>query len=298
LSERDWFYKNQDAGIMLGYAQEVGSEGMNDKAETGSIILDNQSVKVKVQMPSGRIQVTDDVAALTWTMKTGNACGYLWFEEQGKEKKYSLGHKGKRGVLFKTNYYTVRSDRVEDYHDVSLSGPLGDDPDTTVHIQYLLSTTYPVLDCRLWVTGAKQAALRRIEFPLGFNLPFTRNNHIYLPLELKLLKSPEHYSGQLPLWDPVEKENHQVAGSPFFILSQKKSEEQSIGAIGFLPHPLCQMQIRFTSLGRALTPVAPMPDEIGCTEQTPYRIRYQFFPSDDLQAIYWLCYEYLFTEHT
>ena len=265
---------------------------MTDKPESGAIQLDNQSIQVKILMPSGRFHVTDKVSGLQWSLAAGSGCGTLWFEENQAKTKYSLGHKGSQGVLFTTNYYSIRYDADDDFNEASLTGVLGDDPETTVTIRYLLSSTYPILDCFCHVDGKKADYVSKIVFPLGFQLPLSPQNHIFLPTALTVLKPLEQCGPQLPLWDPVEKENHQVAGSPFFILS-KRDNKKSSSCMGFMQDPLSLMEIQHTPPNRFLSSMTPKAQETGCSEDFPYKLRYQFFPSDDLRAVYWLCYEYL-----
>ena len=135
------------------------------------------------------------------------------------------------GVLFLVELYAVRAGDEEDFEEITLCGSLGDDPDSQITIQYLLSTSNPIIDCHLFLSGPVAESIRHLEFPAGIEFPLSPSNHLYLPLDLSLLRSLEECGPQLPLWEPVDKENHQVYGSPFVILTKTETEEKSAAAV-------------------------------------------------------------------
>ncbi len=262
-------------------------------AEKGSIQLDNQCIQVKILMPSGRFQVKDKVSGISWTMQPGRKSGSTLVKQPSGEREYIFGAKGKNGIQFKTNYYLKRLSGEDDFHDVSLSGIMGNDPNNTMTLRYLISTTFPVLNCFCFFKGDKMERIKKIRFPLGFQIPDSSLSHIYIPQDPEKYTQANTETLQNELWEPPKQEEHRVVGTPFFIATQKKDEEKSSGVIGFLQHPLSLLEIHRGMTGRFVTPSSARLDETGKSEDYPYHIRYQFVPTDDLEAITWLCWEHL-----
>ncbi|MDX9754370.1 MAG: hypothetical protein RBU29_10440 [bacterium] len=265
--------------------------------ETETLQFDNQCLLLSITIPSGCLHILDKISGIAWTTPAAS-CGNLVVQKVGQEKCYGLGQKGDTGVLFHVERYAVRAGDEEDFEEITLCGSLGDDPDSQITIQYLLSTSNPIIDCHLFLSGPVAESIRHLEFPAGIEFPLSPSNHLYLPLDLSLLRSLEECGPQLPLWEPVDKENHQVYGSPFVILTKTETEEKSAACIGYLHDPRCHWQIRLKPGLRSIVPTTAQPAETGYVENKPYTFRYQFFPSNQLQAIYWLCYEHLSKEGT
>ncbi len=264
----------------------------NKQPEKGSIQLDNQCIQVRIQMPSGRFHVTDRVSRVVWSMKAGNSSGQVVFRSGDTETEYRFGIKGKRGILFHKNYYMLRSADLEDFHDISLEGNLGDDKETKITIRYILSTTFPILNCYCYVSGRQEDKIHSIKFPLGLRLSDNENNNIWLPQSIADLKK-DNPDIDKELHHPTKNENHRVAGAPFFILTKRKSENKACGCIGFLQHPLSLLEIFSQKNERFVHPSSSRLDKTGKTIENPYYFRYQFVPSDDPHALSWLYKEYL-----
>ena len=264
----------------------------NKQPEQGSIQLDNQCIQVRIQMPSGRFQVTDKVSGVVWIMKPGHSSGQVVFHSGDAEAEYRFGIKGKRGILFHSNYYMLRSGDIEDFHDVSLEGHLGDDTETKITIRYLLSTTFPILNCYCYVSGKQADQLYSIKFPLGLRLPDTEKNNIWLPQSIADIKK-DNPDIDKELHQPTKNENHHVIGAPFFILTKLRTENKACGCIGFLQHPLSILEILSQKNDRFVHPSSSKLDKTGKTIENPYYFRYQFVPSDDAHALSWLYKEYL-----
>ncbi len=263
-----------------------------NKPEQGAIQLDNQCIQLRILMPSGRFHVTDKVSGAVWSMKAGNSSGMLTVLSEGGETLYKMGGHPKTGISFSKNFYMVRSTATEDYHDVSLSGTLGEDKNTLVTIRYLLSTTFPVLNCFCYVSGMQAEQVQKIQFPLGLRSIEDENHRVLLPQEIKPISS-EIDSEVDPLWEPPTDREHRIVGSPFFILTQRLTPEKSGGCIGFLQHPLSMLEIHQGKQERFVHPLSSRLDVTGKSEKKPYSFRYQFVPSDDLEALSWLYKEYL-----
>ncbi len=295
---------------------------MNNQIKEGSIELDNQSIVVRILMPSGRVHVTDKVTGYIWSMHPGNKSGEAVLN-QGDEprenktvgavlepplhpvlnqeegpKEYKFGISGKRGIQFTKNYYMMRSTGEEDFHDVSLTGNLGDDPSTNISIRFLISTTFPVLNCFCYTEGPRSGEVDKISFPLGWHLPDSFENHIYLPHTLEDFLKMEFDNMQERLWEPSPQEEHRIVGSPFFIATKgnPSDSEKSCGVIGYHHHPLYMLEIRRGRKGRFATSTSARLDETGKSETNPFHIRYQFVPTANLKAISWLCWEQLMTQ--
>ncbi len=264
----------------------------NKQPEEGSIQLDNQCIQVRILMPSGRFQVTDKVSGVVWNMKTGHSSGQVVFRSNDTDAEYRFGIKGKRGILFHSNYYMLRSTDTEDFHDVSLEGDLGDDKETKITIRYLLSTTFPILNCYCYVSGKQEDQLYSIKFPLGLRLADNENNHIWLPKSIADIKK-DNINIDEELHQPPKNDNHRVVGAPFFILTKRKANYKSCGCIGFVQHPLSIFDIFNEKNERFVHPSSSRLDKTGKTIAKPYYFRYQFVPSDDPHALSWLYREYL-----
>ncbi len=262
------------------------------KPEPGAIQLDNQSIQVRILMPSGRFQVTDKVAGVVWTMKTGRGCGFVTLQSEGKERDYKMGVSGSKGILFTQNFYMTRSAASDDFHDVSLSGVLGDDPETTVTVRYLLSSSFPILHCFCYISGKQEERISRIQFPLGWRLSAKKGNGIWLPRGIQWVESPDSRD-EPDLWSPSLDEDHRVVGAPYFAITQEGMYNRMGGCIGCLQHPLCRLEIAGSGGGRCAQPSSSRLDVTGKSEKNPYYFRYQFVPSSDLEALSWLYRDYL-----
>lgn len=262
------------------------------KNESGAILLDNQSIQMRILMPSGRFQVTDKVAGVVWTMKTGRGSGLVTLQSEDKERDYKMGVSGSKGILFTRNYYMTRSAAADDFHDVSLAGVLGDDPETTVTVRYLLSSSFPILNCYCYVSGKQEERVSQIQFPLGWRLSGKEGNNFWLPRDIQTLQSPGS-PNKPDLWSPSPDEDHRVVGAPFFALTQAGTHNRTGGCIGCLQHPLCRLEIVRSGGGRCAQPSSSRLDVTGKSEKNPYYFRYQFVPSGDLEALSWLYRDYL-----
>ena len=263
------------------------------QTKTGLIQLDNQSIQLQIRMPSGRFQIMDKVSGMTWSMQSGQKSGTVILESNGDSNEFRFGYKGKRGVQFKTNYYMPRSSSEEDFHDVSLTGVMGDDKETSITIRYLLSTTFPILKCFCFIEGSNAGSIKKIAFPDGLSAPDKEGAHILLPKDIKSFYAPNTQHLSKLFWEPDPKENHRVVGTPFFVITRKGSNGKACSCIGFLSHPHCSLEIQRNKTGRIVTPVSTHLDETGKSEDHPYQFRCQFFPTLDLEAIAWLCRERL-----
>lgn len=262
------------------------------KPEQGAIQLDNQGIQVRIMTPSGRFQVTDKVTGVVWNMKPGRSSGTIVSLRDGKEIVYTLGGSGKRGVLFTRNYYMTRSTSTDDYHDVSLTGALGDDPSVQITIRYLISSTFPVVNCYCYASGEHMEQIYKIQFPLGLRLADGDRNAIWLPREIDKLQLDD-VRGNETVWQPSSDREHRVAGAPFFILTQAGIHDKTCGCIGYLQHPLSLLEIQKGEKERFVHPSSSRLDITGKSEKKPYHFRCQFVPSDDLEALCWLYKEYL-----
>ncbi|MBN2330136.1 MAG: hypothetical protein JXR73_23555 [Candidatus Omnitrophica bacterium] len=268
---------------------------MNQNIEEGAIQLDNQGIQVRILAPGGRFQVTDKVSGAVWSMRAGNSSGAVSLQEADQEIEYKFG--SKQGVLFTENYYMTRSTDTEDFHDVSLTGSLCDDQETKITIRYLLSTTFPVLNCYCYASGKRCDQVQKIQFPLGFRLADGEGNNIWLPRDVKQLQS-DGSDQSVALFQPPPEENHRAAGAPFFILTRRDSERQACGCIGYLQHPLSLLDVIREKNNRYATPLSTKLDVTGKIERNPYYFRYQFVPSDDPDALSWLYREYLLQQES
>jgi len=266
-----------------------------EKVEAGSIQLDNQAIQLKVFMPSGRMQVLDKVSGVLWAMRSGSYSGSILIESDEGDREYFFGHSGARGLLFTSNYYMLRNSEEEDFHDVSLTGSLDGDPNALVTIRYLLSTTFPVLNCFCYAAEPILGRVKKIAFPFGWNLPRREGNRILLPKNLEELKDGESPPSFSNLWEPTPNEKHLAAGAPFFVMIRKGQGEKACGCIGYMQHPLSLLEIAHDNSGRYASPSSSLLDETGKSEAKPYRFRCQFVPTDDLEAIIWLYREQLLT---
>ncbi|MEW6234147.1 MAG: hypothetical protein AB1656_02055 [Candidatus Omnitrophota bacterium] len=266
-----------------------------EKVEAGSIQLDNQAIQLKVFMPSGRMQVLDKVSGVLWAMRSGSYSGSIRIELEEGEREYSFGRSGAHGLLFTSNYYMLRNSEEEDFHDVSLTGALDGDSNALVTIRYLLSTTFPVLNCFCYAAGPFLERVKKIVFPFGWNIPHREGNRILLPKNLEELRSGESRHSFSNLWEPAQGEKHLVAGAPFFVMIRKGQGEKVCGCIGYMQHPLSLLEIDQDEAGRYASPSSSRLDETGKSEAKPYRFRCQFIPTDDPEAITWLYREQLLT---
>jgi hypothetical protein len=268
---------------------------MNKKSESGAIQLDNQCIQLKISMPSGRLQVFDKVSGITWYMKSAKGSGFITSKEGEKEFDHEMGGTRKRDIQFDENFYMVRSTTYEDFHDVTLSGVLGHDVDTKIHVRFLLSTTFPILNCYCYCTGENLSRIQKIQYPLGWKIPDNESGEIWLPQDLQGIENSESESTK-QLFQPDDKENHRIVGSPFFIVTRKKSFDKVAGCIGFVQHPLNTIEIERNHEERYTHPYSSRLDVTGLEKDTPYFFRYQFVPSDDIEALSWLYQEYLMDE--
>lgn len=267
-------------------------QNLPEQVEEGSIHLDNQGIQVTVLCPSGRIRVLDKVSGIEWVMKSGRNSGNLYTKENGQDKTYTFGLSGENGILFKTNFYMLRNTEEEDYHDVSLTGSLGNQPGTLLTIRYLLSNTFPVLYCFCYVYGNVTQHLAKVQFPLGFQMDESKNSEILLPKDTQSLQKESIADAPDELWQPSGENEHLVIGAPMFVMT-KRERDRASSCIGYLQHPLSTLEIRQADTGRYVTPSSSRLEVTGITEELPYRVRYQFIPSDDLEAIAWLYHEHL-----
>ncbi len=263
----------------------------NDKK--GTIQLDNQAILLTVFMPSGRIQVLDKVSAVLWAMHPGKYSGSIQTVTEQGTHNYQIGQSGKNGIFFNENFYMTRNTETDDFHDITLKGTMGNDPDTHVTIRYLLSTTFPVLNCFCYVAGPKLSDISKLSFPMGLNIPHREGNQILLPETLQELKVDAINEQPDELWEPEKDKDHFVAGAPFFVMIRRGQGTKAAGCIGYMQHPLSTLEITNGSQGRVATPVSTEPDKTGISVDQPYHFRYQFIPSDDPKAISWLYREQL-----
>ncbi len=263
-----------------------------EKIEEGKIVLDNQALEVTVFMPSGTLQVLDHVSGLWWEMANDDSCGCLILTRNGQQKTYSLGQSGRDGVAFKANYYMKRNTEEDDFHDVSLNGSLGDHPNTQVTLRYVLSNTYPTLHCFAYLQGPDTESATTLKFPYGFRIADSDSNKVFLPKDLKSFQEERPETAYDALWLPAKGEEHKVAGSPFFALSQ---ENQNNGAccIGILSHPMYTIEISRNKNSRCVTPVSEHLNETGRSLEAPYFVRYRFLPSIRQEALVWSCLDIL-----
>ncbi|MGC9328274.1 MAG: hypothetical protein ACP5I1_11615, partial [Candidatus Hinthialibacter sp.] len=171
------------------------------------------------------------------------------------------------------------------------------DPDTQITIRYLLSTTFPVLNCYCYASGTRREQVQKIQFPMGFRLADGEANNIWLPQDLNQLQSDD-CNQPVPLFQPSPEQNHRAAGAPFFILTRRDSEKKACGCIGYLQHPLSWVDIHREKNNRYATPLSENLDVTGKIERNPYYFRYQFVPSDDPAALSWLYREYLLQQES
>lgn len=261
----------------------------DDKPVEGEIFLDNQRLQAAIETPSGRFTILDKISGLLWAMPAVPGVGSITLERDGETAVLALGVKGERGVLFKTNYYMVRSTEREDYHDISLSGSAPAWPNLTITIRYLMSNSFPVLTCFCYADGEGVEAMRGIDFPYGLIAPDDESRGIFLPRDLKSIQSMDETGGEA-FWEPEARDDHVVAGSPFYVSVRQRQDAQSC-VIGLLQHPLSMARITREAAGRCVTPFSARLDETGKTEIQPYQVSLQVEPVAGLDAIAWLCKE-------
>jgi len=264
----------------------------NRKIEEGKIILDNQALEVTVFMPSGCLQILDKVSGLWWEMPDDKTCGTLSLTREGQEKTYWLGGSGSLGVAFKANYYMKRNTEEDDFHEVSLNGSLGDQPNTQVTLRYLLSNSYPALHCFAYLEGPEKENATTFKFPSGFRISDAESHKVFWPKDLKTFQTENPETAYDALWLPPKDEEHKVAGSPLFVLTQNLAE-QGASCIGFLSHPLCTIEITRHEKSRCVTPVSEQLEQTGRTLEFPYHVQYRFLPTTNHEALVWTCLDVL-----
>ena len=268
---------------------------MNESAQGEAIFLDNQRLKVAIFVSSGLIQVFDPVAGVEWNMDSQGCAGRIVVQAGDQAEVFHLGKKGEDGVLFQNYSYLLRSLGEDDYHDVCLSGSFGSDRANILTIRYLLSNTFPVLNCFCYIRGEVLPAVKEIHFPHGFLLPHTSRNHVYLPAKLNAFQDEESTGWADCFSEPDPKGEHVVAGAPFYVLT-RAIRERGACCLGFLQSPFSTFCIQRQGRRRIVTPESSHLEQTGKTVEHPYHFRYQFEPMDDPSAILWFCREYLHSE--
>jgi hypothetical protein len=257
--------------------------------------LDNQHLLVDIVVPSGRINILEKVSGIEWKMTPSRASGSVFLHENNVEEELSLGMAGELGISFKTNFYLKRNTEEDDYHDISLTGSLGKYANTIFTVHYLISNSFPVLYCFCYANGPHEDKITKVNFPLGFQLMDDPRNNLYLPEDVKTLQNDTLPSENERMWQPERSQEHRVIGTPYFVMTQRHNEKAS-ACMGFLQHPLSMLEIHRSGTGRYVTPSSSRLDVTGLSEEMPYQFRYQFFPTDDMEAINWLSQEYLHSE--
>lgn len=262
----------------------------------GEIVIDNQCLQIIIKAPSGCISIADKVTGVIWAMEQNFGCGAVVVDCDGKEKTYQLGIKGEAGVLFDQNYYMVRSTEADDFHDVSLSGAAGDGSGLKITVRYLISSTFPTLNCFCYADGEGVEYVSRIEFPFGPLPANLTSDRIFAPQDLKTIRDEK--ASEETLFEVDPRQEHRIVGAPFYAIVRNDGQHPSSGMLFFLQHPLSRVDIRDTNGGRIATPASSHLETTGKTEIEPYCVRMQVEPTGDLHALAWLGREQMLAEES
>lgn len=262
----------------------------------GEIVIDNQCLQIIITAPSGYISIADKVTGVIWAMDQDLGCGAIAVNRNGSEQVYLLGVKGEAGVLFDQNYYMVRSTETDDFHDVSLSGTTGDGSGLKITVRYLISSTFPTLNCFCYADGEGVENVSRIEFPFGPLPDSTTSDRIFAPQDLKTLR--DENASEQTLFEINPNQQHRIVGAPFYAIVRDDGLHPASGMLFFLQHPLSRVDIRDTNGGRIATPASSHLETTGKTEIQPYCVRIQAEPIGDLNALAWLGREQMLAEES
>ncbi len=265
------------------------------------IRMNNQAVRVDIHTKTARFTVRDLVTGARWNMDPYVAeSGRLVVSgdhPQSKDKTYLLGQKGDQGVLFEHKASMIRSDIQDDFSSVSLEGALGDDKNSSVEIEFLLSEAFPVLDLALRMYGDAREKVQRISFPIGMASTVEESADLILPKSREpfLRDNPVHIAEKFPRWKASQ--GRVVHGISLFAITKEADSSRRSACLGFLDCPYAEMEVRSDESLSVATPGTPEPRAALNNWQMDYRFRYQFVPDATPEAVAWLCREHLLQQH-
>ena len=273
--------------------EEISSP--NQEAEV--IRLDNQAIEVDVHLSTARFSVRDLVAGVRWRMDPYiSESGRLVFSSPDRNSRnitYLLGKKGKRGVRFHHKSSLVRSDTEDDYSSLTLEGPLGDDKETRVEIEFLLSEAFPTLDLFLRVNGNALDQLEQISYPVGMAATVEESAALILPQSSEPFLTEHHskIAEQFHRWRPSP--GHVTHGVSFFAITKQSRKGRCAASLGFLNCPHAETDVRTDETLSVATPGTRNARAALDDWKTDYCFRYQFVPDATPEAIAWLCREHV-----
>ena len=262
-----------------------------------TIRLNNQALMVDVNLSTGRFRVRDLVTGVYWRMDPYiPECGRLVFSMQDEtlpHKTYLLGKKGKRGVQFRHKSSFVRSGIEDDYSSLTLEGPLGDDKETLVEIEFLLSEAFPTLDFCLRVLGDGKNRLEQIAFPTGFAVTTEESGSMIVPqsseqfLKENTAEIVESFQSMHP---ERGRKRHEFS---FFAATKRSRTGRESGCLGFLSCFHAELDVRSDETLSVATPGIRNAREDLNNGNLDYRFQYRFIPDVTDEAIAWLYREHI-----
>ncbi|GEM_PF-2836575 len=262
-----------------------------------TIRLNNQALAVDVNLVTGRFRVRDLVTGVIWKMDPYiPESGRLVFsmqEETLPHKTYLLGKKGKRGVQFRHKSSFVRSGIEDDYSSLTLEGPLGDDKETLVEIEFLLSEAFPTLDFFLRVSGNSKNRLEQIGFPTGLAITTEESGSIIVPQSSSqfLKENTDEIVESFQSMHPARgRSRHEFS---FFAMTKQSRTGRESGCLGFLDCLHAELDVRSDETLSVATPGTRNVRAALDNGNLDYRFQYRFIPNVTDEAIAWLCREHL-----
>ncbi len=265
------------------------------------IRLNNQAVQVDIHTRTGRFTVRDLVSDAQWKMDPYvPECGRIVLaggQPEQSDKTYLLGQKGDRGVRFHHKTSFIRSDVRDDYSAVVLEGPLGDDKNTLIEIEFLLSEAFPTLDLTLRINGKKKENLRQISFPVGMACTVEESADLILPKSREpfLKENPVHIAEKFHRWKASK--GRVVHGVSLFAITKQSRSDRCAACLGFLDCLYAEMEVRSDEALSIATPGTSEPRAALNDWRMDYRFRYQFVPDATPVAVAWLCREHVLQQH-
>jgi hypothetical protein len=261
------------------------------------IRFDNQAVQVDVHVATARFTVRDLVAGVQWRMNPYIAeSGRLVFSSPGGDGPnvtYLLGRKGSRGVRFHHKCSLVRCDSDDDYSSLTLEGPLGDDKENHVEVEFLLSEAFPTLDLLLRVIGSTRDGLLQISFPVGMAVTIEESADLILPQSSEpfLTEYPAEIVKRFDGWRATP--GHVIHGLSFFAMTKRSQTGRRAACLGFLDFPHAEIDVRADETLSVATPGIRNVRAALNDWKADYSFRYRFIPDATPEAIAWLCREHV-----
>ena len=276
--------------------KEETTENGSPNQEAKVIRLNNQAIEVWVNQNSARFTVNDLVAKVRWRMDPYlSESGRLVFsdsENAGIDNTYFLGKKGDKGVRFKHKYSYVRSDVEDDYSSLTLEGPLGDDKETLVEIEFLLSEAFPTLDICLRIHGDIRDTLSQIAFPIGMAITTEESGDLIVPKSREtFIQDPVKAADQFKNMHPTQ--GHVTHGQSMFAMTKQSESGRDAGCLGFLDHQYAELDVRSDETLSVATPGIRNAMAALDGWNSDYRFRYCFVPDATPEALAWLCREHI-----